>query len=204
MPLYQYKAKNLNGEELSGEFEGPSQDALEYMLREKGYFLVDSTRAGSDIKKTLFKKKLSAKELSVFSRQFAVLINAGVTLVQAVSILQEQGSKPRLRDALADIYEDMQKGRVLSRPWPAFPIIFPDFMMNMIRIGEASGSLDLVLNRIAAYYENDSRIRRKVRGALTYPADTAAAHRRRRRFADGENSADFFDILGGMAPRCRP
>ncbi len=170
MPLYQYKAKNLKGEELAGEFEGASQEALEYMLREKGYFLVDSARIGSDIKKTLFKKKLSAKELSVFSRQFAVLINAGVTLIQAVSILQEQVSNPRLRDALAEIYEDMQKGRVLSAAMANFPDVFPDFMMNMIRIGEASGALDMVLNRIAGYYENDSRIRRKVRSALTYPA----------------------------------
>jgi type IV pilus assembly protein PilC len=169
MPIYQYKAKNLKGEEIMGEFEGASQEALEFMLREKGYFLVSAAREGAK-KFTLLNKKLTAKELSVFSRQFAVLINAGVTIIQALSILQEQVTNARLRDALGDIYEEMQKGRVLSVAMADYPDIFPAFMMNMIRIGEASGALDMVLVRIANYYENDARIKRKVKSALSYPA----------------------------------
>ncbi len=170
MPTFQYKAKNLKGEELAGVFEAVSQDSLEFMLREKGYFLVASSRQGKEVSVSNLFGKVSVKDLAVFSRQFSVLINSGITILESIGILREQVEKKRLKDVLDEIHEDMQKGRVLSEAMANFPEVFPDFMMNMIKVGEAGGALDMVLNRIADYYENDARIRRKVRGAMTYPA----------------------------------
>lgn len=170
MPTFQYKAKNLQGEVLNGIYEAVSQDALVFMLREKGYFLTDVTRQGKEVSFGNMFGNVTVKELAVFSRQFSVLINSGVTIVETVGILREQVEKKKLKDVLDIIHEDMQKGRVLSEAMSVFPDVFPDFMMSMIKVGEASGSLDMVLNRLADYYENDAKIRRKVRSAMTYPA----------------------------------
>ena len=125
MPTYEYKAKNLNGEEMSGEYDAVSVDALEFMLREKGYFLVASNRKGQDIGAGLFGGRVTLKDLAVFSRQFAVLINAGVTIVEAVGILREQVGRPKLREVLAEIHEDLQKGRVLSEAMDNYPRHLP-------------------------------------------------------------------------------
>jgi len=169
MPTYTYKAKNLTGELLEGDYEANSKDALEFMLHERGYFLIDAARQGNEFSLGGLFGKVKVKELALFCRQFSVMINSGITIVEAIGILREQVEKKKLKDTLDIIHEDMQKGRVLSEAMGTFPEVFPNFMMNMIKVGEASGSLDSILDRLADYYENDAKIRRKIRGALTYP-----------------------------------
>ncbi|MEI7884569.1 MAG: type II secretion system F family protein [Clostridia bacterium] len=169
MATYVYKAKNLKGEELAGTFDGVSTEALELMLKEKGYFIVKASKQSPQISLGNFFGKITVKQLAVFCRQFSVLINAGVTIVEAVGILREQMDNKQLQKVLGEMHEELQKGRVLSESMSGFPEAFPDFMMNMIKVGEASGSLDTILNRLADFYENDARIRRKVKEAMTYP-----------------------------------
>lgn len=170
MATYSYKAKNMAGEHLEGSFEANSRDELAFSLREKGYFLVSATRVGDEFTLGGMFAKVSIKDLAVFCRQFAVMINSGITIVEAIGTLSEQVEKKKLKDALDVIHEDMQKGRLLSGSMELFPDIFPNFMRNMVKVGEASGSLDSILNRLADYYENDAKIRRKIRAALTYPS----------------------------------
>lgn len=170
MANYSYKAKNLAGEYLEGIIEANSRDELEYALQEKGYFIVNAVRQGSEFTVGGIFKKVGVKDLAVFCRQFAVMINSGITIVESIGTLSEQVEKKKLKDALDVIHDDMQKGRLLSASMELYPEIFPNFMRNMIKVGEASGSLDSILERLADYYEHDAKIRRKIRTALTYPA----------------------------------
>lgn len=169
MPTYLYKAKNLTGDALEGVYETSTVEALEYMLREKGYFLLESKKKGTDLTLSALFGKTNMKDLAIFCRQFSVIINAGITIVEAISILRDQTEKRSLRDVLDAVHEQMQKGRVLSEALLLYPDVFPDFLTSMVKVGEASGSLDQVLNRLADYYERDNKVRRKVRTAMTYP-----------------------------------
>ena len=169
MPIYAYKAKNLKGEAIEGDYETIAVDSLEYMLQEKGFFLVEAKRKGKEFSLSGMFGKINSKDIAVFCRQFAVIINSGITIVEAIGILKEQASKKRARDILEEVHGELQKGRVLSEAMLRYPEMFPEFMQNMVKVGEASGSLDTVLNRLADYYENDHKIRRKVKGAMTYP-----------------------------------
>ena len=170
MPLYKYVAKNLKGETLDGEYEAVSLDALEQMLRSKGYFLVESSVRGKEFSLSGMYSKINAKDIAVFCRQFAVILNSGITILEAIGILRDQASKKRMKEILTDVYSELQKGRVLSEAVAPYNDLFPEFMRNMIKVGEASGALDTILNQLADYYEHDYKIRRKIKGAMTYPA----------------------------------
>lgn len=169
MPVYIYSAKNLKGESLDGEFEALSTEALEQMLRSKGYFLVESRVKGKEFEVSGLGGKINAKDIAVFCRQFAVIISSGITIVEAISILRDQASKKRMKIVLEEVHSELQKGRVLSEAIAPYEDLFPEFMKNMISVGEASGSLDSILNQLADYYENDYKIRRKIKSAMTYP-----------------------------------
>ncbi len=169
MPIYVYNAKNLKGEALNGEHECVSLDALEYMLRSKGYFLVESRVKGKEYTFSGLVSRINAKDIAVFCRQFAVIINSGITLLEAVAILRDQSPKKRQKKVLEEVYTELQKGRVFSEAIKPYVDMFPEFLQNMIRVGEASGALDTILNRLAEYYENDHKVRRKVKSAMTYP-----------------------------------
>jgi type IV pilus assembly protein PilC len=170
MPVYAYKAKNLKGESLEGDYESVSVESLEYMLREKGFFLVESKKQGKEFTLSGIFGKVNIKDIAIFCRQFSVIISSGITIVEAIGILRDQASKKRAKEVLEEVHSDLQKGRVLSEALLRYPDMFPEFMQNMVKVGEASGSLDVVLERLADYYENDNKIRRKVKSAMTYPA----------------------------------
>lgn len=169
MPVYKYRAKNLKGETLDGEYEAVSLDVLEQMLRSKGYFLVESSVRGREFTLADMYGKISVKDIAVFCRQFAVILGSGITILEAVGILRDQASKKRMKDILEDVYNELQKGRMLSEAIAPYDDMFPEFMKNMIRVGEASGTLDQILNQLADFYEYDFKIRRKVKNAMTYP-----------------------------------
>jgi type IV pilus assembly protein PilC len=169
MPVYKYLAKNLKGETLDGEYDAVSHDALEQMLRSKGYFLVESRVKGKEFTFSGMYGKVTAKDIAVFCRQFAVILNSGITILEAVGILRDQATKKRVKEILDDVYNELQKGRLLSGAIMPYDDLFPEFMKNMIAVGEASGALDTILNQMADYYEHDYKIRRKIRSAMTYP-----------------------------------
>ena len=169
MPVYKYLAKNLKGEALDGEYEAVSQDALEQMLRSKGYFLVESSVKGREFTLSGMYSRINAKDIAVFCRQFAVILNSGITILEAIGILRDQAAKKRMKEILEDVYSELQKGRMLSEAIVPYEDLFPEFMKNMIKVGEASGTLDTILNQLADYYEHDYKIRRKIKSAMTYP-----------------------------------
>lgn len=169
MPTYAYKAKNLNGEELSGTYEVTDVDMLTAMLQEQGYFLVDVQQEGKALAVEDIFQRVTIKDIALFCRQYAVILSAGITIVDGIAILRDQIEKKKFKEVLEDVHEELQRGRVLSAALSDHPNIFPEFMLNMIQVGEASGTLDVIMNQLADFYEKENKIRRKIRTALTYP-----------------------------------
>lgn len=169
MPTFTYRAKNLIGEQMSGTHEAADVEALTTMLREQGYFLIDVQAEGRVLSLDDLFQRITMKDIALFCRQFSVIISAGITIVDGIGILRDQMEKRKLKTVLEEVHEELQRGRVLSAALSDHTSIFPEFMINMIRVGEASGTLDVIMNQLADFYEKENKIRRKIRTAMTYP-----------------------------------
>jgi len=159
----------LAGQSWGGTLEADSAEALEFMLNEKGFFPLEIKAKTEGVSLSRFVDRVTKRDLAIFCRQLAVIINSGVTIIEAITILAEQVEKKSFKEVLELIGDDVQKGKLLSQSMAAFPNVFPEFLRNMIRVGEASGTLDDIMNQMANYYENDEKINRKVKSAMTYP-----------------------------------
>lgn len=169
MPLYTYKAKNLKGEELSGDYDTSSLETLKAMLNDQGYFLIDSQVKGKAYSFGEMFKRVDMKDISLFCRQFSVILSAGIPIVDAVGILRDQVEKKKFKETLEDVYDELQRGNLFSATLSAHKDIFPPFLINMVQVGEMSGTLDTIMVRLAEYYERENKMRRKIKNAMTYP-----------------------------------
>ncbi|MCL2165051.1 MAG: type II secretion system F family protein [Oscillospiraceae bacterium] len=115
-------------------------------------------------------RSVKIKDIAVFCRQFSVLLNAGIPIVEAVSILKNQSEKRYLCEILTDIHSKLQMGNMLSQALSEYSNVFEDFLINMVKVGEASGSLDAIMERLAEYYERNNKLSQKIKSAMTYPA----------------------------------
>jgi len=167
MPKYSYKARARDGKIISGDIEGDSKDAVIARLRDKGYFVTSVKEKSREI--VLFKKKVKSYEISVFARQFATMIAAGVPLVRCLSIVAEQNENPRFRQVLGKIRQDVEGGTTFSKSLEKYPDIFSNLFCDLVKAGEAGGILDEILARLANYLESSEQLKSKVKGALTYP-----------------------------------
>lgn len=169
MPEFQFKAKSLTGQGWKGSLEADSAEALEFLLNDKGFFPTEIKEKAPGFSLTSFGDKVTKRDLAVFCRQLSVIINSGVTIIEAIQILSEQVEKKSFRAVLEAVGDDVQKGKLLSQSMADFSTVFPEFLRNMIRVGEASGTLDDIMDQMANYYENEDKINRKVKSAMTYP-----------------------------------
>ncbi len=176
MPAYTYKARDRSGRLVEAVMEAPSQRDVAANLREKGLIPTEITlpKTGlqGDVKLPAwldFGSKPNLRDITLFSRQFATVINAGLPVVQSLAILQRQAEKTGLKDALKKIREDVETGLPLSDALAKFPKIFNRLYVYLVRAGEASGNLDGILERVAAYQEKQAALRGKIKSALTYP-----------------------------------
>ena len=176
MPVFEYKVRDRGGKLIAATMEAASQRDVADALRSKGYFIseIKAPKAGlnADIKlpKWLdFGAKPNMRDVTVFSRQFATVINAGLPVVQSLSILQKQAEKQGMKDALKAIREDVETGLPLSDAMAKFPGIFNKLYIYLVKAGEVSGNLDGILERIASYMEKQAALRGKIKTALTYP-----------------------------------
>jgi type IV pilus assembly protein PilC len=177
MPVFEYKARDRSGKMITATMEAASQRDVAVALREKGYFITEirTPKGGlnADIKlpKWLdFGSVPGIRDVTLFSRQFATVINAGLPVVQSLSILQLQAEKQGMKDALKSIREDVETGNPLSTALAKFPRIFNRLYVYLVRAGEASGNLDGILERVASHQEKQAELRGKIKTALTYPA----------------------------------
>jgi type IV pilus assembly protein PilC len=171
---FEYKVRDRAGKLSSGKLEAESQSQVATKLKSMGYAPVSITQSNAGMSKELKipgfgKKKVGLKDLAVFSRQFATMINAGLSLLRALNILVEQTENPELARVLAEVRNDIESGNSLSSGMAKHPDVFPPLMVNMCKAGEVGGFLDSVMLQIAANYEAETKLRGKVKAAMTYP-----------------------------------
>lgn len=136
-----------------------------------GYIVLDISekKEGFSLSLPGFSKKVKIKDLTVFARQFATMINSGVSITRALGILTEQTTNPTLREVINQVRKDVESGLSLSEALGKQSKIFPPIFVNMVKAGEAGGVLDEVLLRLADHYEREANLRSRVKSALTYP-----------------------------------
>ncbi len=168
---YLWKGKTAKGESLTGEFEATDKAAVGEYLRKRRIVITSIKKKPKDIQiKFLQKQGVSVKDLSVFTRQFATMVNAGLPLVQCLDILGKQLDKPHFKTVVLKVTADVEGGSTLAEALAKHPKIFSDLYVNMIAAGEAGGILDVILNRLSVFLEKADALQRKVKGAMTYPA----------------------------------
>jgi type IV pilus assembly protein PilC len=169
--VFLWKGKTAKGEFLSGEYEATDKSVVNEYLR-KRRIVITSVRKKpkAALMGGMFKKKtVSVKDLSVFTRQFATMVNAGLPLVQCLDVLGRQLDKPHFKEVVLQVTADVESGSTLAEAMQKHPRIFSDLYSNMIAAGEAGGILDVILGRLAIFLEKADALQRKVKGAMTYP-----------------------------------
>ena len=169
MAAFTYSAINAQGLELRGELHAPDITAATEQLRARGLLPKRLTQAKGAAGAGRGFKKVSAKSLQVFSRQFATLIEAGVSIVSSLAILEQQTEDKVLVPVIAEVRSDVESGSILSKALARHPRVFNRLFIAMIEAGEASGTLDKVLDRVAVQIEKEAAIKRRVKSAMVYP-----------------------------------
>jgi type IV pilus assembly protein PilC len=166
-----WKGKSPSGEILSGEYAAETKDDLIGYLRKRKIIITSVREKSKEFNITMpWEKRVSVKDLGVFTRQFATMINAGLPMVQCLDILSAQTEKAFFRQSIAAVTSDVEGGSTLGEALARHPRIFSRLYVNMVEAGEAGGILDLILNRLAVYLEKADQLQRKIKSAMTYPA----------------------------------
>jgi type IV pilus assembly protein PilC len=168
---FAYSAINAQGLELTGEVHAPDFGAAREQLRLRGLLadrLEELPASGEDSTRTTF-KKIKPKSLQIFSRQFATMIDAGLNVVSALVILEQQTDDKYLAVVIRELRADVEGGLLLSQAMARHPKVFNRLYVAMVEAGEAAGILDDVLDRVAFQIEKETQIRRRVKGAMIYP-----------------------------------
>jgi type IV pilus assembly protein PilC len=171
MAAYAYSAINAQGFLSDGEIHAPTLDVAREQLRIRGLLaekLEELPSAGEDGARTAF-KKIKPKSLQIFSRQFATMIEAGLSVVAALVILEEQTDDKYLAQIIAELRADVEGGLLLSQAMGRHPKIFTRLFVAMVESGEAAGILDQVLDRMAYQIERETKLKSRVKGAMMYP-----------------------------------
>jgi type IV pilus assembly protein PilC len=169
---YTYKVRDRAGKVLQGSIEADSTTLVANRLRQMGYvpLAIDKKGGGAASKELhLFKPKAKLKDIAVFSRQFATMINSGLSLLRALSILEEQTESKALAATLREVRIDVEKGSALSQALARHPKAFNRLYIAMVRAGETGGVLDSVLLQLSDTIEKQVELKRKIKSAMTYP-----------------------------------
>jgi type IV pilus assembly protein PilC len=166
---YQYVAYTKQGELIQGRIEANSERAAEESLWQMGYTVTTLREAVAGGGKAFSGAKVKTRDLIVFSRQLATLIESGIPIVRALQLLQEQVTKG-LGVILTEMIQDVQQGRFLSEAVGKHPKTFSNLYIRLIEVGERTGNLEMVLRQLAVYMEKADALKRKIRSAMSYPA----------------------------------
>lgn len=171
---YLWKGRSPNGELLSGEYQTESKDELVSYLRKRKIIITSVRQKSAQVAlKMPGKDRVSVKDIGVFTRQFATMINAGLPMVQCLDILSQQTEKEFLKTSISRIMTDVEGGSTLGEAMGRHPKVFSSLYVNMVEAGEAGGILDVILVRLATFLEKLDALQRKVKSALTYPSVVA-------------------------------
>jgi type IV pilus assembly protein PilC len=169
---FAYSAINAQGVELSGEINAPDLTAAREQLRVRGLLaqsLKEVAETAGMAQTSIGSKKIKAKSLQIFSRMFATMIEAGLNVVSALVILEDQTDDDALGAVIVELRKDVEGGLLLSQAMAKHPKVFSRLYISMVEAGEAAGILDIVLDRVAFHIEKQEAIRRRVKSAMVYP-----------------------------------
>ena len=169
MPVYTYRGTNRVGSSVSGELAASNKGELANLLRRQQITPTKMSEKGKEFNLPAFGGKVSAKELAVFTRQFSVMIDAGLPLVQCLEILAGQQENKTFQKVLTGTRASVEGGATLSAAMKQYPKVFDPLFVNMVEAGETGGILDTILQRLAAYIEKNVKLKRAVKSALIYP-----------------------------------
>ncbi len=171
MSIFQWKGKNRYGDVVGGTRVARSVDELTQVLQREQITVSDISAARKKIEiPFLQRQKVKLKDLAIYSRQLSVLIDAELPLIQSLNILAEQTKNKYFKTVIKDIRADVEAGSTLNQAKRKFPTVFDDLYCNLVASGEQSGSLDIMLRRLAEYLEKIVRLRSQVRQAMIYPS----------------------------------
>jgi type IV pilus assembly protein PilC len=165
MPVFKYSALDTNGHKKKGTLNIADREMIKSALLEKNLFLLDAEPAEKKSKR----RKLSALQLSEFSRELSAMLSSGIPLVKSINIIINRDLSPEIKDVFSEINSLIRKGSSLSEAMESLNGVFPDLMINMIKAGEASGKLDEATMRLAVLYEKEHRLNSKIKNSMTYP-----------------------------------
>ena len=177
MPAYEYTAISPTGKKIKGSIDAENLRAARQRLRSQGIYPSDiregmevGAKKNKDVKDLFQSNRIPTKVLAISTRQLATLLDAGLPLVGALQALSEQTDSPMAKRTFVELKERVEEGTSLAKALGQFPRSFPKLYVNMVASGEASGNLDSVLENLATYLETQMELKRKVTGALVYPA----------------------------------
>lgn len=187
MPTFQFEAMDHSGKELKDTIDASTLDEAQQLIRQKGFFVTKisertakATKKGGkaaakkNVNKNKKKKsftigKLSAKNLTLFTRQLSILQDAGLPILRSLKILENQAKPGVLKNSLMDVVDDIESGSTLSEAMSKHPKAFDRLYCNMVKAGEAGGALEVILQRLADFKEKAQTLKRRVKGAMVYP-----------------------------------
>jgi type IV pilus assembly protein PilC len=171
MAMFTYTARSATGDIMSGEREGKSRDEVVSFLRTQRLTPVKiEEKAKKEGGGIAFGNPIQTRDVVIFTRQFATMINSGLPLVQSLDILAKQSENKFLQKVIADVLYDVESGQTLADAMRNHPKTFTDLFVNMVAAGEAGGILDTILLRLAVFLEKADALKRKIKGAMIYPA----------------------------------
>lgn len=171
MQKFKYKAVNIKKKTFKGVYLAENEIELRNALSKQGLYLISCSIVSNKTPNAFFSVtgKVKTSEITHFCRQYSIMINAGISIVDCLQSLKEQSYSNLFKKVINLIYEDVLSGSLLSEAMKKHKKVFPEFFSSMVYVGEMSGSLDVVLTNLANYYETDSKMRTKAKSAMIYP-----------------------------------
>lgn len=169
MPSYQYEARTIDGNIIKGKMEADNENLVRSSLRERDYYPKSIKLLNKSIEINISEyRRVPLQSISIFCRQFSFTVSAGMNILRAIDVVGEQTENKKLRNILREVRNDIEKGSSLSDAFRKYKDI-PEMLVNMISVGEVSGTLEKVMLKMADYYEKSYKLQKKIRGSLTYP-----------------------------------
>ncbi len=174
MPVYIWEGKNRKNETQKGELEAAGEEAVRAHLARMRITPVKIKKKPKDLFENVSwaQPKVTQADVILFCRQFSTMIDAGLPIIQCLDILQQQQENKSFKKMLKDIKESVEGGQTFAESLKKYPAHFDDLFVNMVAAGEAGGILDTILQRLSAYMEKAAKLKKRIKGAMTYPAIT--------------------------------
>jgi len=169
MPVFTYRGTNRSGGNVSGEVTATSKAELQNLLRRQQITPTKMSEKGKEFNLPTFGSGVNSKELAIFTRQFSVMIDAGLPLVQCLEILASQQENKMFQKVLTGTRASVEGGATLSAAMRQYPKVFDSLYVNMVEAGETGGILDTILQRLSSYIEKNVKLQRAVKSAMVYP-----------------------------------